>query len=179
MDVSLSKLWEMVKGREAWHAAARGVTKSWTRLSGWTTMFSTTHSTSFPFLSLGKFRKSSRSIRRPAAVLNLSYKGGASKGPWQETSLHTSPWVPSMQSLPEALLGAEVPSPRRGCPGSLREAVWGKAHSGQVTGRARGHRETSCGPGPAARRPGSSANCPSQRPRGSWALWVTWAVFVV
>ena len=34
MDVSLSKLWEMVKGREAWHAAARGVTKSWTQLSG-------------------------------------------------------------------------------------------------------------------------------------------------
>ena len=34
MDVSLSKLWEMVKGGEAWHAAAHGVTKSWTRLSG-------------------------------------------------------------------------------------------------------------------------------------------------
>ena len=33
MDVSLNKLRETVKNREARHAAIRGVTKSWTRLS--------------------------------------------------------------------------------------------------------------------------------------------------
>ena len=30
MDMSLSKPWKIVKDREAWHAAVRGVTKSWT-----------------------------------------------------------------------------------------------------------------------------------------------------
>ena len=33
MDMKLSKLWEIVKGKEAWHAAVHVVTKSWTRLS--------------------------------------------------------------------------------------------------------------------------------------------------
>ena len=30
MDMSLSKLWEIVKDREGWRAAVRGVTKCWT-----------------------------------------------------------------------------------------------------------------------------------------------------
>ena len=41
MDMSFSKLQEIVKDREAWYAAVHGVTKNWTQLSNWTTIIKT------------------------------------------------------------------------------------------------------------------------------------------
>ena len=40
MDMSVSKLWEMVMDREAWHTAIHGITKIWTWLSNWTKLIS-------------------------------------------------------------------------------------------------------------------------------------------
>ena len=36
LNMNLSKLWELVMNREAWHAAVLAVAKSWTQLSDWT-----------------------------------------------------------------------------------------------------------------------------------------------
>ena len=43
MDTNLSKFWETVKDRGAWHAAVHGVTKSLTQLSNWTTTLHPIH----------------------------------------------------------------------------------------------------------------------------------------
>ena len=51
VDVSLSKLREIVKDREAWHAAICGVTKSRTQLSDWTATGCLSHTSHHSLLS--------------------------------------------------------------------------------------------------------------------------------
>ena len=52
MDMSLSKLWELVMDTEAWSAAAHRVAKSWTRLSNWTELSRTAVSPWKPWMLL-------------------------------------------------------------------------------------------------------------------------------
>ena len=65
VDMSLSKLWESVKDREAWRAAFHGVTKSQTRLSNWiTTKARHTHTHTMVWLK-SLFRFFHKMLRKP------------------------------------------------------------------------------------------------------------------
>ena len=57
MNMSLNKFRELVMNWEDWHAAVHGVTKSWTRLSGWTALNPySTQATLDPTLFYNQFR---------------------------------------------------------------------------------------------------------------------------
>ena len=55
MDMGLGRLWQLVIGREAWHAAVHGVAKSWTQLSDWTELNSILKRLHSPFNHLSLF----------------------------------------------------------------------------------------------------------------------------
>ena len=70
MDMTLRKLQDMVKDREAWHAAVHGVTKSQTRLSDWKRTF-------FPYAKVywkKKFYKQKFSFRILKCFKYVSWK---------------------------------------------------------------------------------------------------------
>ena len=53
-DMNLSKLWEIMRGRETWHATVHGVAKSRTRLSDWTSTAFFMVQLSHPYMITGK-----------------------------------------------------------------------------------------------------------------------------
>ena len=80
MDMSLSKLWEIVKDREAWHAVVHGVSKNWMQLSDWitTTLYAgTSASFSFSCICIWVAREESRE------VLNLLCRHPSQYSYWQ------------------------------------------------------------------------------------------------
>ena len=85
MDISLSKLREMVKDREAWHAAIHGVTNSRTQLSH-------ARGEGERVLAL-ESREGTRASRRVEEGLSRSFSGGGGK-----TSF-PSPSAPSKQNI--------------------------------------------------------------------------------
>ena len=83
MEMSLSKLWEIVMDREAWHASVHGFTKSWTQLSDWTTTKIIACMGSWGKLWTTRHKKT----KTPAAIYEM---WGAKMGDYT-CSLHTMP----------------------------------------------------------------------------------------
>ena len=74
MNTNFSKLWELVKDREAWHAAVHGVSKSRTQLGEWTTPAKASQCLAYPLLhSLGNCHPHTTGSA-PGAVLGGSLR---------------------------------------------------------------------------------------------------------
>ena len=79
MDMSLSKLQEMVKDREAWRAAVHGVIKNRTQLSDWTTMMEMLDKKQLQAIFLFEFKMGLKAVETTCNTTKAFGPGTANK----------------------------------------------------------------------------------------------------
>ena len=94
MDMNLSKLWGIVKDREAWGTAAHGVTKSQTQLSDWTTTFKEREipASSLPWALPDLKAISAHPLQNPGRFMSWSSMGAGGTHPTEDDSDAGKDW---------------------------------------------------------------------------------------